>query len=94
MKTSIKSAIEIARRNTERAANTKDYLCRRKRDRKFRELARELTSGKGYILATEVELQERYPELVYWKPLDAKTKVIWAITYNNVWKDMGFCPIR
>lgn len=90
--------IEFAKKLTLEAANAKDYKLTRKHDRRFKEIAQGLIKdGRGYIIATDVELAAKYPDLVTWKPSDADHKIVWAVRFESLAKvgnKMAFLPIR
>lgn len=95
----IMDCANIAYRTTLRAANTKDYKLRCKTDRRFKEIAQGLIKdGRGYIIATDVELAAKYPDLVTWKPSDPNPnrKIIWAVDFypRKRGTQMSFMPIR
>ena len=62
----------VALRETLRAANAKDYILRRKVDRRFKEIANELVMGRGYVIATAFELEQKYPDLFNAGGVDSK----------------------
>lgn len=80
---------------TLRAANAKDYILRRKVDRHFKEIANELVMGRGYVIATAFELEQKYPDLFNAGGVDSK-KMIWAVSFSKSRKGnkMCFVPIR
>ena len=94
----IMDCANIAYRTTLRAANTKDYKLRCKTDRRFKEIAQGLIKdGRGYIIATDVELAAKYPDLVTWKPSEPNHKIVWAVRFESLAKvgdKMAFLPIR
>ena len=55
-------AIEMARRLTKLAGEVKDWRLRTVADKRYRDAARELSEGKGYIIATVAKIREKYPE--------------------------------
>ena len=71
-------AIEIANLRAKMASETKSWRLRDNRSREFKALAEEfLKSGKCYIVATEKELAEKYPNLHDGKM--PTRKYIWGI---------------
>lgn len=80
---SLKNSINGAKYLTARVANLKDYKVRTKRLRALRELARELTTGKGYIIATCNELNQRYGYLMTdsMSTEDNDKKHVWHLNY-------------
>lgn len=58
------NSINGAKLLTARVANLKDYQVRNKRLRAFRELARELMAGKGYIIASANEMNDRFGQFI------------------------------
>ena len=85
----------VAFRVTLRAANAKDYILRRKVDRRFKEIANELVLGRGYIIATSLELEQKYPDLFNAGGVDSN-KMIWAVSFSKfrTGNKMCFMPIR
>lgn len=69
--------INIARDLTAKASQIKDWKLRRQSDRRMKEIAKELTDGKGYIKATARQLHEAYPDLM--PPSDDDHYQIWCI---------------
>lgn len=78
----LSKAVELAREKTMTAATTKDWRLD-KHGKRFREVAREINQGKGYIVCTPRELCEQYPEFArkirYCSGPDADQKIIWAV---------------
>ncbi len=85
----------VAFRETLRASEAKDYILRRKNDRLFKEIAKELVMGRGYIIATALELEKKYPGMFNADGIDSK-KMIWAISFSKFrnGNKMYFMPIR
>ena len=77
----ISKRIEIARNLTAATASLKDYKIRNKHNRQMRELARELMSDKGYIIASTRELKEKYGDLSHYDVI-SDDKDIWGISMN------------
>ena len=77
----ISKRIEIARNLTAATASLKDYKIRNKHNRQMRELARELMSGKGYIIASTRELKEKYGDLSHYDVI-SDDKDIWGISMS------------
>ena len=75
------SRINIAKRMTASTAALKDWRIRNTHNRAMREIARQLTAGKGYIIASVRELKQRYGELCHYEVTapGADKKKIWAI---------------
>lgn len=92
MKKWAQTAAEI----THTAASTKDWRLRRKIDRRFKEIAVQLDKGKGYIIASEKELAEKWPELFVGRGWLGSDKFIWAVMYSSSrsGNKMQFVPIR
>lgn len=81
MEMTLTSRINIAKRMTASTAALKDWRIRNKHNRAMREIARQLTAGKGYIIASVRELKQRYGELCHYEVTapGADKKKIWAI---------------
>lgn len=77
----ISKKITIARKITSLTANAKDWRIRNKYNRAMREVARDLTAGKGYIIASARDLSVRYGDLFHHEATaaDADKKYIWAV---------------
>lgn len=58
----VRVSAAIARCTVERSANLSEWRVRTPRDRRMQELARKLHAGRGYIIATEAEINERFGE--------------------------------
>lgn len=79
---------------TERAASVKDWRLNRKADREARAVARKLTEeGRGYVIATPVEIRAMYPALCPFEPWpDRDKKMVWAFCPSYPYGD-GRCRI-
>lgn len=92
----IKFWANVASRMTNEAANAKDWTLRRKDDKRMKEIAQELAAGRGYIIATDRELEKMYPGLFKAQGVKESPKTIWAVDYQrfNHFSKMSFAPIR
>lgn len=74
-------AIEMARRLTKNTSEVKDWRLRTVADKRYRDAARELSKGKGYIIATVAKIREKYPEhiTIFAEQCDDH-KYLWAFT--------------
>ena len=92
----IKGWAEFAKKMTTDAANAKDWTLRRKDDKRMKEIAQELAAGRGYIIATDRELEKMYPGLFKAQGVKESPKTIWAVDYQrfNHFSKMSFAPIR
>nr|DAE32977.1 MAG TPA: hypothetical protein [virus sp. ctoYX9] len=81
MEMTLTNRVNIAKRITANTAAIKDWRVRNKHNRALREIARQLTAGKGYIIASVRELKQRYGELCLYEVAGpgADRKTIWAI---------------
>lgn len=81
MEMTLTNRVNIARRMTASTAALKDWRIRNKHNRAMREIARQLTAGKGYIIASVRELKQRYGELCHYEVTapGADKKKIWTI---------------
>ena len=86
----------VAARFTRQAADTKDWRLRRKHDRKMKEIAKALTEGRGYIIATDKELAQIYPGLFRGTTGEESKRMIWAVYFSQfaIGDKMSFVPIR
>lgn len=97
MEKGINEWAQTAAHCTKRASETKDWRLTRKADRRFKEIARELTEGKGYVIATEAELAERWPEVFPKSATFSDNRIfIWAVSFMETrnGNKMCFLPIR
>ena len=88
----ISKRIEIARNLTAATASIKDYKIRNKHNLQMRELARELMSCKGYIIASTRELKEKYGDLSHYDAI-SDDKHVWGISMNLSWNEIQFAAI-
>ena len=88
----ISKRIEIARNLTVATANINDYKIRNKHNRQMRELARELMSCKGYIIASTRELKAKYENHSHYDAI-SDDKHIWGISANLSWNEIQFAAI-
>ena len=74
----------------------KDWQIRNKHNRQMREIAREWTAGRGYMISTLKDLRKRYGSLSHYdvNAPGANVLRVWAVDYNSVWKRLQFTPIR
>lgn len=95
MATTLNQRIEIAKSLTSRTANTKDWQIRNKHNRAMREIAREWTDSKGYIIASVKELSVKYGQLCHFEANmpDVDKKRVWAVVFNQTWKKLQFAAI-
>lgn len=67
MEQTLTNRVNIAKRLTAETATIKDWRIRNKHNRAMREIARELTAGKGYIIASVKELTAKYGALCHYE---------------------------
>ena len=81
MELTLTDRVNMAKRITASTAALKDWRVRSKHNRAMREIARQLTAGKGYIIASVKELKQRYGELCHYEVTapGSDRKTIWAI---------------
>lgn len=94
MEMTLTSRVNLARRITANTAAIKDWRVTNKHNRAMREIARQLTAGKGYIIASARELKQRYGELCLYEVAapGADRKTIWAIWSFSTGKYI-FAPV-
>lgn len=95
MEMTLTNRVNIAKRMTAETAALKDWRIRNKHNRAMREIARELTSGKGYLIATVKELAAKYGTLCHYEttaPGADETRV-WGLQMNIVWRKIQFVAI-
>lgn len=87
--------MNIAKRMTANTANIKDWQIRNKHNRAMREIARELTAGKGYLIATVKELAAKYGTLCHYETTapGADEKRVWGLKMDIVWHKIQFVAI-
>lgn len=81
----------VARNFTAKAASVKDWRIRCKADREMKTYAIELSKGKGYIIASSMELSVLYPGHVI-RPSSDPKRYLWAIHFDG--NHYSFMPIR
>lgn len=86
----ITTAITFAKRTTEKAATMADYKVRNRKNRMMREIARDLNRGRGYVIASAVEMSDAGELIAH----NNGRRIIWAVGYNNFYKELQFIPIR
>lgn len=95
MEMTLTNRVNIAKRMTANAAALKDWRIRNKHNRAMREIARELTAGKGYLIATVKELAAKYGPLCHYETAapGADEKHVWGLQMNIVWHKIQFVAI-
>lgn len=95
MDMTLTNRVNIAKRMTANAAALKDWRIRNKHNRAMREIARELTAGKGYIIATVKELAAKYGTLCHYETAapEADIKRVWGLQMNIVCRKIQFVAI-
>lgn len=88
----LQQRVAIAKNFCAKTANMKDWQVRNNHNRAMREIARELIRGKGYIIATEEEMNEKYGYPCDKKCQDKK-KHIYSLCYNSIFNKIGFVSI-
>ena len=83
----LQQRINYAKLMTKRSAAVKDYKVRRKDQRELREIARELTAGNGYIIASPNEMSQRYPK---YYSVKGSERMVFAIQWNVLWRRLSF----
>lgn len=86
----ISTAVNFAKHTTEKAATMADYKVRKRKNRMMREIARDLNRGRGYVIASAVEMSDAGELIVH----NNGRRMIWAVGYNNFCKELQFMPIR
>lgn len=86
---------EIAKQLTINAASAKDWRLRNRRDREFKRIARDLASGKGYVIATNYQLAKQYPGMLDVRYTPESKPMVWAVNFSKFGRSkMSFMPIR
>ena len=76
-------------------ATMKDWGIRNKHNRAMRERAREISGGKGYIIASGKELAAKYGTLCHYETTapGADAKRAWGLQMNEVHRKIQFTAI-
>lgn len=95
MELTLTKRVNIAKRMTANTAALKDWRVRNKHNRSMREIARELTAGKGYVIASVKELAAKYGTMCHYSPdaPGAYEKRVWGLQMNSVWRKIQFVAI-
>lgn len=95
MEMSLTNRVNIAKRMTANTAALKDWRIRNKHNRAMREIARELTAGKGYLIATVKELAAKYGALCHYETAapGADIKRVWGLQLNSIGRKIQFVAI-
>jgi hypothetical protein len=75
---SLQENMNFAAAMTKKAAEVKDYRLN-KEGKRMREIARELVSGKGYIIATASEMRAKYGDRKEFGEHDDPKPAVWGI---------------
>lgn len=95
MELTLTNRVNIAKRMTASTAALKDWRIRNKHNRAMREIARELTAGKGYLIATVKELAAKYGTLCHYDTTapGAGEKCVWSLQMNEICRKIQFVAI-
>lgn len=95
MEITLATRINIAKRMTANTAALKDWRVRNKHNITMREIARELTAGKGYVIASVKELAAKYGTLCHYSPdaPGAYEKRVWGLQMNVICRKILFVSI-
>lgn len=95
MEMRLSTRVTWAKRVTEETANMKDWRVRNRHNRAMREIARELTAGKGHIIASVKELAAKYGTLCHYEATapGADEKHVWGLQMNIIWHRIEFTAI-
>lgn len=95
MEMTLTNRVNIAKRMTADTAALKDWRIRNKHNRSMREIALELTAGKGYVIASVNELSEKYGTLCHYSPdaHGAYEKRVWGLKMNVICRKILFVSI-
>lgn len=87
--------VNIAKRMTEETANMKDWQVRNRHNRAMREIARGISDGKGYIIASVRELTQKYGNLCHYDTIatGADAKHVWGLQMNEIYRKIQFVAI-
>ena len=86
----ITKRVAFAKALTRRSAEMKDWQIRNKKNKKMREIARQLVQKNGgYIIAYPSEISEKYGGYHG----NNNRKLIWCIHWNSMWKELQFTAI-
>lgn len=95
MEITLANRVNIAKRMTANTAALKDWRIRNKHNITMREIARELTAGKGYVIASVKELSDKYGTLCHYSPdsPEAYKKRVWGLRMNEIHREIQFVSI-
>lgn len=95
MALNLTNRVNIARRMTADTAALKDWRVRNRKNRSMRGIARELTAGKGYIIASVKDLSSKYGTLCHYSPdaHGAGKKRVWGLKMNKIHREIQFVAI-
>lgn len=95
MELTLTNRVNIAKRMTAETAALKDWRIRNKHNRAMREIARELTTGKGYLIASVKELAAKYGKLCHYETTapGSDVKRVWGLQMNGIWHKIQFVAI-
>lgn len=95
MTMTLTNRVNIAKRMTANTAALKDWRIRNKHDRAMREIAREISGGKGYIVASVKGLAAKYGTLCNYETTahGADAKRVWGLQMNEIHRKIQFVAI-
>lgn len=95
MEITLTNRVNIAKRMTADTAALKDWRVRNKKNRSMRGIARDLTGGKGYIIASVKDLYAKYGTMCHYSPdaPGAGKKRVWGIRMNIIHREIQFVSI-
>jgi hypothetical protein len=80
---------------TAETANLKDWRVHNRHNRAMREIAREISGGKGYIIASVKELAQKYGCMCHYETTapGADAKRVWGLQMNEIYRKIQFVAI-
>lgn len=95
MEMKLTNRVNIAKRMTANTAELKDWRVRNKHNITMRAIARNLTAGKGYVIASVKELSQKYGALCHYDAAapEADKKRVWGLKMNVISKTILFVSI-
>ncbi len=91
MEITLTNRVNIAKRMTANTATLKDWRVRSKHNRAMREIS----NGKGYIIASVRELAQKYGRLCHYETTapGADAKRVWGLQMNEICRKIQFVAI-
>lgn len=95
MELTFNNRVNIAKKMNNETATIKDWRIRNRHNRAMREIARQLSADKGYMIATVKELKAMYGDLCDYEAnaSNADVKNVWALQMDILSNQIQFVAI-